>query len=279
MAIPIQCEKCGSRYRVADRMAGKRVRCKSCQATISVPDDTEVLEELPDEPPVAPAPRLGAAPPWFADPPPPPGLAQPGNPQQPGFSQAPGMPGMPFPNMGYGIPGYGQPGMGQPGIGLPGMSGLGYGQPGFPQPPSGAHPAAKKKRKRKARDESANGILLCRIAGVMLMLVGIANAIPILIRLHRLVTGIFAEPRIVELMIVRFFTSCAVITTLFLMIYGGFRCLERTSYPLAMAAAISCFFPLSFLFLISWTRPIPVLVGVATIIIINLPNVRREFGQ
>ena len=37
-AIKVQCAQCGSVYRVPDRFAGKKVRCKKCEAAISVGD-------------------------------------------------------------------------------------------------------------------------------------------------------------------------------------------------------------------------------------------------
>ncbi len=38
MPIDVTCSKCGEEYRLKDTLAGKTVRCKSCQATLSVPD-------------------------------------------------------------------------------------------------------------------------------------------------------------------------------------------------------------------------------------------------
>ncbi|MEZ6039119.1 MAG: DUF3239 domain-containing protein [Planctomycetaceae bacterium] len=49
--IELQCE-CGKRYRVPDELAGKRIRCKSCQAAVLVPDvqiidvDPETITEV-----------------------------------------------------------------------------------------------------------------------------------------------------------------------------------------------------------------------------------------
>ncbi len=37
MPIEIRCESCGKRYRVEDRFAGKRVKCRNCEAGIPVP--------------------------------------------------------------------------------------------------------------------------------------------------------------------------------------------------------------------------------------------------
>ncbi len=37
MAIPIQCDRCGKRYRVKEALAGRRVRCKECGQRMTVP--------------------------------------------------------------------------------------------------------------------------------------------------------------------------------------------------------------------------------------------------
>jgi hypothetical protein len=40
MAISLQCEQCGKQYKLADNLAGKRLKCKQCGNTISVPAAT-----------------------------------------------------------------------------------------------------------------------------------------------------------------------------------------------------------------------------------------------
>jgi predicted Zn finger-like uncharacterized protein len=50
MSIQIQCPSCGKRYRVDDRFAGKRVKCRNCSASIVVAadqpaDDIEEIDE------------------------------------------------------------------------------------------------------------------------------------------------------------------------------------------------------------------------------------------
>ncbi len=42
MSILVTCE-CGKKYRVKDALAGKRIRCPSCEAAITVPKDTEPI--------------------------------------------------------------------------------------------------------------------------------------------------------------------------------------------------------------------------------------------
>ena len=37
MAVEIQCGKCSKRFRVADKFAGKRVKCPNCGGPIAVP--------------------------------------------------------------------------------------------------------------------------------------------------------------------------------------------------------------------------------------------------
>jgi hypothetical protein len=44
MAITFQCASCGRRYKVKDRLAGRRVKCKDCGAALRIPD----LEDFPD---------------------------------------------------------------------------------------------------------------------------------------------------------------------------------------------------------------------------------------
>lgn len=46
MPIEIQCGSCGKRYRVDDKFAGKRVKCRNCAVPIAVPD----VEGKPDDP-------------------------------------------------------------------------------------------------------------------------------------------------------------------------------------------------------------------------------------
>ena len=37
MAISFACHQCGRRYQVDEGLAGKRVKCKECEAVLSVP--------------------------------------------------------------------------------------------------------------------------------------------------------------------------------------------------------------------------------------------------
>lgn len=38
MSIEVSCAQCGEPYQLKDSLAGKSVRCRNCQSTISVPD-------------------------------------------------------------------------------------------------------------------------------------------------------------------------------------------------------------------------------------------------
>lgn len=53
MAIEVSCRKCGKEYRVREERAGTKIRCKECQASISVP--LMETEEEWDETPMPPA--------------------------------------------------------------------------------------------------------------------------------------------------------------------------------------------------------------------------------
>jgi len=53
--IEIQCEQCGSKFRVAEKFAGKRVKCASCKGTITVPAAAEPAAEEPAAAKPAPA--------------------------------------------------------------------------------------------------------------------------------------------------------------------------------------------------------------------------------
>lgn len=63
MPIQVTCEKCATDYRLPEKAAGKRIRCKSCQSVITVPSATNddfltdlALEDFRDgAPPPQPA--------------------------------------------------------------------------------------------------------------------------------------------------------------------------------------------------------------------------------
>lgn len=44
MSVPIQCAGCGGRFKVKDELAGKKVKCPQCQATVEVPAVAEGSE-------------------------------------------------------------------------------------------------------------------------------------------------------------------------------------------------------------------------------------------
>ena len=46
MAIRVRCSACAADYQVADRLAGKKIRCTKCQAVVSVPGDATDTERL-----------------------------------------------------------------------------------------------------------------------------------------------------------------------------------------------------------------------------------------
>lgn len=47
MAISLGCEECGKEYRVKDELAGKRIKCKECEAVITIP--LSEVEEIEDD--------------------------------------------------------------------------------------------------------------------------------------------------------------------------------------------------------------------------------------
>jgi predicted Zn finger-like uncharacterized protein len=47
MGIRVRCPECAAEYELADRLAGKKVRCKGCEAVIPVPDGTDVADDAP----------------------------------------------------------------------------------------------------------------------------------------------------------------------------------------------------------------------------------------
>lgn len=51
MTIETECPECGKAYRIRDEMAGKRFRCKACQAAVTIPglDEVNVIDEGDDE--------------------------------------------------------------------------------------------------------------------------------------------------------------------------------------------------------------------------------------
>ena len=55
MSIKIQCDHCGIRRKVNDRLAGRRVRCPECEQPIRIPKLAEPVESQPvaEEPPAA----------------------------------------------------------------------------------------------------------------------------------------------------------------------------------------------------------------------------------
>jgi uncharacterized RDD family membrane protein YckC len=77
MAITFACEQCGQRYQVDDSHAGKRIKCKKCEATVAVPGAAVAVAPAA-RPPVQ---TFGQAPPKSKPPlqtfgaPPPPGRA------------------------------------------------------------------------------------------------------------------------------------------------------------------------------------------------------------
>src|SRR5439155_13963836 len=62
MPIRVLCSECKTEYNLGDHLAGKKIRCKKCQATVPVPaapsaDDAETAEPpAPDQEP-APSPK------------------------------------------------------------------------------------------------------------------------------------------------------------------------------------------------------------------------------
>ena len=59
--IEFQCQSCDKKYRVDDKLAGKKARCKVCQAVMQIPATAEVVAaeviEEPDEAPARPVKR------------------------------------------------------------------------------------------------------------------------------------------------------------------------------------------------------------------------------
>jgi len=45
MPIPVKCRKCGKGYQVKDAMAGKKFRCKKCEAVVAVPTPKAAKED------------------------------------------------------------------------------------------------------------------------------------------------------------------------------------------------------------------------------------------
>jgi thiol-disulfide isomerase/thioredoxin len=64
MSININCVQCGTAHRLNDKLAGMRVRCKSCDASIAVPFSDEPSRNLP--PPPVPPPVTGEGSPAIA---------------------------------------------------------------------------------------------------------------------------------------------------------------------------------------------------------------------
>ncbi len=63
MVIDVQCEACRKRYRVKDNLAGRRIKCKQCEAVMVVPDPMSADDEWGDyeDEPELPPPRAKSA--------------------------------------------------------------------------------------------------------------------------------------------------------------------------------------------------------------------------
>ena len=53
MIIRTSCPSCGQRFKLADRLAGKRIRCPKCQQTFPVPEPEDQQRSLSEPLPVA----------------------------------------------------------------------------------------------------------------------------------------------------------------------------------------------------------------------------------
>jgi predicted Zn finger-like uncharacterized protein len=47
MPIRVQCPGCAAEYKLADTLAGKKIRCKKCEAIVPVPKAEQEVVALP----------------------------------------------------------------------------------------------------------------------------------------------------------------------------------------------------------------------------------------
>lgn len=65
MALSVTCPTCGQTYRVKDELAGKKFRCKHCQAIVVISNDMILAEEAEPDPILPTAlPNLASSPAW-----------------------------------------------------------------------------------------------------------------------------------------------------------------------------------------------------------------------
>jgi predicted Zn finger-like uncharacterized protein len=50
MSILVQCPECSAEHDLTDHLAGKKVRCKKCEAVVAVPPSTATAEDAPRRP-------------------------------------------------------------------------------------------------------------------------------------------------------------------------------------------------------------------------------------
>ena len=53
MPLSVECQECGTKYNVPDKLAGKRAKCKKCGATMSIPEPDVAIGFAPDDDPLA----------------------------------------------------------------------------------------------------------------------------------------------------------------------------------------------------------------------------------
>src|SRR5262245_15301550 len=51
MSIAMRCPTCGTDYQLADKQAGRRVRCRQCKDEFDVPSRVEVHDAVSSQPP------------------------------------------------------------------------------------------------------------------------------------------------------------------------------------------------------------------------------------
>ena len=61
MTIRAECQECGEQYRMSDEKAGRKFRCRECDAVVYVPDEYEDEYEAPARPRRKPASKKGRA--------------------------------------------------------------------------------------------------------------------------------------------------------------------------------------------------------------------------
>ena len=61
MTIRAECQECGKQYQMSDDKAGRKFRCRECEAVVHVPDDYEDEYETPASPRRKPASKKGRA--------------------------------------------------------------------------------------------------------------------------------------------------------------------------------------------------------------------------